>query len=73
MNSLMDPKLKRPLVSNFKAAGPQIAYLSPASEAFIMNVSAIIGTRRGQKLRNNSRVALNVSGVRRHESGEIQT
>ena len=39
----MDHRLKKPLVSNFKAAGPQIACLSPAIAAIILNTSAIIG------------------------------
>ena len=39
----MDHRLNKPLVSNFKAAGPQIARLSPAIAAIILNTSAIIG------------------------------
>ena len=45
-NSHMEHKLKKPLIYNFKATDPQIAYLTTASEAFIMNTSAIIGTLR---------------------------
>ena len=46
----MEHKLKKPLVYNFKAADPQIAYLTLVSEALIMNKSAIIGTQCGQTL-----------------------
>ena len=44
----MEHKLKKPLIYNFKATDPQIAYLTPASEALIMNTSAIIGTQRAK-------------------------
>ena len=47
-NSHMEHKLKKPLIYNFKATDPQIAYLTPASEALIMNTSAIIGTQRAK-------------------------
>ena len=53
----MEHKLKKPLVYNFKAAGPQIAYLALVSEALNMNKSAIIGTQWGQTLGKDRRVS----------------
>ena len=52
----MGHKLKKPMVSNFKATNPQIAYLSLASEALISNTSAVIRTTAGQKLGKDTRV-----------------
>ena len=46
----MDHKLKKPVVSNFKATNTQIAYLRLAGEAFIRNRSAVIRTTACQKL-----------------------
>ena len=51
----MDHKLKKPVVSNFKATNTQIAYLRLASEAFIRNTSAVIRTTAGQKLGKDTR------------------
>ena len=52
----MEHKLKNPMVSNFKATNPQIAYLSLTSEAFIRNTSAVTITTEGQKLGKNTSV-----------------
>ena len=51
----MDRKLKKPMVSNFKATNPQIACLSLAREAFIRNRSAVIRTTAGHKLGKDTR------------------
>ena len=50
----MEQKLKKPPTYNFKATDPQIAYLTPASEAD-MNTSAIIGTERVKPYRQGHR------------------
>ena len=54
----MDPKLKKPLVSSFKATDPQIAYLSLTAAAIILNTSAIIGISQGQKSGKGTRVSV---------------
>ena len=53
----MNHKLNKPLVSNFRATDPRIAYLSLASEAFIMNKGSMIGTPRGKKISKDTRVS----------------
>ena len=45
----MDHKLRKPMVSNFKATNTQIAYLRLVSEVFIRNTSAVLRTTAGQK------------------------
>ena len=53
----MNHKLKKSLVSNFKATDAQIACLSLASTAIILNTSAIIGIPRGKKFGKGTRVS----------------
>ena len=53
----MDHKLKKPMVPNFKAMNPKIAYLSLASEAFIRNTSAVMRTTTGLKIGKDARVS----------------
>ena len=54
----MNHKLKKPLVSSFMATDTQIAYLSLASGAYIMNTSAINGIPRGRKLAKDTRSSI---------------
>ena len=54
----MNHKLKKSLVSNFKATDAQIAYLSLASTAIILNTSTIIGIQQGKKFGKGTRVSL---------------
>ena len=53
----MNHKLKKSLVSNFKATDPQIVYLNLASTAIILNTGAIIGMPRGKKFDKGTRVS----------------
>ena len=53
----MNHNLNKPLVSNFEATDPRIAYLSLASEAFVTNKSSMIGTPWGQKIGKDTRVS----------------
>ena len=57
----MDRRLKKPLVSNFKAAGPQMACLSPAIAAIILNTSAIIGIPQGLRSAEGKQVNRRIS------------